>query len=129
MEMGIDFVGNGGFVLSWSGWGEIYDLACSFGWEPAGTRYRYRGLPIRPDDPELLADPDFAEYVRDPGYFSNDEQLVTEADAAALAAALRRALAQRTADPGSFPDIDDEGALIIEEFIAYCGKPKGFAIF
>ena len=76
--MGMDFIApHGTEMTNWTGWREIYGLAVEFGWEPAGT--------ICPDgcDPENW----------EGDYFSNDGQLITDEDAAALAAALRRAIA------------------------------------
>jgi hypothetical protein len=35
--MGVDFIGHGGFSLSWHAWRACFDLAVAFGWEPTGT--------------------------------------------------------------------------------------------
>jgi hypothetical protein len=74
--MGVDFIGHGGFSLSWHAWRACFDLAVAFGWEPTGT----------------VAPCEHAGPARWKGtYFTNDLQEITDADARALAAALCRA--------------------------------------
>ena len=79
--MGVDFVGHGELSLTWPQWRGCFALARAFGWAPAGT--------LAPHDyrrPELW----------DGDYFSNDVQVVADADAQAMGTALDRALAALT---------------------------------
>jgi hypothetical protein len=85
--MGVDLMGNGGYSMNWAGWRSMLKLAQMFGWCPAGT--------MEMDYLEgHWSHPNEATYAgKRLGYFSNDGQLVTDPDASALAAVLRRALA------------------------------------
>ncbi len=76
--MGIDLIGHGGACFRSYGWHACLDLALAFGWQPAGTVawHEYTGPPSKWDG----------------GYLTDDFQIVTDYDAKALAAALRRAL-------------------------------------
>ncbi|MEA2906291.1 MAG: hypothetical protein QOI12_3678 [Alphaproteobacteria bacterium] len=75
--MGVDLIsGHGDFSLHWGAWRSCFELAITFGWQPAGT--------VAP-----------CNYLG-PGhwnrsYFTNDRQVVSDDDARALAMALRRA--------------------------------------
>ena|SRR5436305_10249625 len=74
--MGVDLVGHGSEEsFNWAAWRALYQIAISFGWKPAGT------LPPEGFVGEWNA-----------GYFSNDLQAVTDADALAMGKALNRAL-------------------------------------
>jgi hypothetical protein len=84
--MGVDLVGIGR-SYNWHGWCDLYDLGVAFGWRPAGAL-----MPLDPmaRDGHDYPDDDYpGERV---GYFTNDEQWVTNPDAAAWATALYRAL-------------------------------------
>ena len=108
--MGVDLLGNGGLSLSWVGWRRMLQLAQEFGWTPEGTvEMDYMQLDADFPDKETAARAERA------GYFSNDGQLVTDTDAAAIAMALRRAL-QSPSTPRD-----------VEEFADYCAK-GGFRI-
>jgi hypothetical protein len=83
--MGYDLLGKRGFFrFSEQGWYHCLDVACAFGWEPAGTQ-----LPDGP--PEARGNPE-PDWKWDGGYGSNDWQIVTDDDAKALVAALDRAI-------------------------------------
>jgi len=73
--MGYDLQGRGGASFNTAAWSMCLNVATAFGWEPAGT-----------------VDPDDCNREWGGAYFSNDYQQVTDDDARALAAALRRAL-------------------------------------
>ena len=91
--MGIDLVrGNEIFSVSSFFWGSSLDLAEAFGWTPAGTQYPVADLCL------IDTDVQFAEEERRarewPGsYIGSDWQRVTDADAAALADAITKAVA------------------------------------
>lgn len=72
--MGVDFIGHGDLSLHWQAWRACFELALAFGWAPVGT----------------VAHRDYSGPWRGT-YFTNDLQEVTDEDARALAAALRRA--------------------------------------
>ena len=81
--MGFDLMGiNRSY--NWSSWRALYGLGVAFGWRPAGTLM-----------PKTLNEFDYPP-DDDPGprsgYFHNDWQWTTDADARAWATALRRAL-------------------------------------
>jgi hypothetical protein len=83
----------GGASFNWQAWRYLLDVGVAFGWEPAGTapppEYRF-GHP----DGEIIY-PAYDEASKRPwcgSYFTNCYQSVTDADAAALAGALFRAL-------------------------------------
>jgi hypothetical protein len=83
--MGVDLMGVG-LSYNWSSWHALHGLGVAFGWRPTGT--------LKPKNPgtyefEYPADDDPGPRG---GYFSNDFYCVTDADAAAWAAALYRAL-------------------------------------
>jgi hypothetical protein len=81
--MGVDLIGHGGASFNGETWRRCLDIAIAFGWQPAGT--------IAPPD----HDRDW-----DGGYFSNDLQEVSDADAGALGRALHRAVTSvRTGGP------------------------------
>lgn len=72
---------NGYYIdLSTRGWSDLLTIAFKNGWEPMGT--------LSPYEEECLIGPD----DWDGNYVTNDFQLVCEADALAIAAALERAL-------------------------------------
>lgn len=113
--MGYDLVGEGGryYRFNVRAWPYTFDLAVAFGWKPAGTKPQVLvnaetgevideeadDAPFSLDVPTKLV-MDLEDKSWDgSNYFSNDGQLVTSEDAAALAAALERALqAYRDAD-------------------------------
>jgi hypothetical protein len=91
--------------LSYTGWLGVLQLAMEHGWRPAGTV-------ADTEVPELGHDPD----LRNGPYHSNDGLLVTDADAEALAAALRRASSRPGADVERISrvlEIADEGGFRI----------------
>ena len=79
--MGVDLIGHGDFSVNWTGWRALLDLAIEFDWKPAGT--------IPNLTREELSNSDWERQ----GYTTNDFQLVTDEDANAISAALRKALA------------------------------------
>jgi len=97
--MGMDLYGVGKqFHFNNVGWRLVLEMALDHAWRPAGTEYnpwewcRAKGLDqdnLTPDDAALVAKQK-AEW--DGGYTSNDFQIVTASDAAALADALEVAL-------------------------------------
>jgi hypothetical protein len=88
--MGFDLRGAGGVLhLNWSGWFYCLRVARAFGWEPAGTEEPK--LTMYDPDGRLVAVTSNGQKW-DGGYFTNDYQAVTDADAKALAAALDRAI-------------------------------------
>jgi hypothetical protein len=89
--MGVDLFGHGGASFNWHGWRYLLDVAMAFGWEPAGTA----PPPAYSFADGKIIDPawdDASQGPWDGGYFTNDFQSVTDADADALAGALFRAL-------------------------------------
>lgn len=73
--MGVDFIRHGDDLsLNWQAWRACFELARAFGWAPVGT----------------VAHRDYSGPWSGT-YFTNDLQEVTDEDARALAAALRRA--------------------------------------
>src|SRR5262249_46886215 len=91
--MSIDIASpHGDCHFSTAEWVRVLTLAEAYGWQPAGTELAYIEYP----DGTVESGDDW-----DGNYWTNDLQQVTVADAAALAAALRRAL----------PDIPDHDAL------------------
>ena len=104
--MGFDLRGKGGyFCLNNERWYHCLDIACAFGWEPAGTQ-----LPDGP--PEARGNPG-PDWKWDGGYNSNDFQMVTDDDAKALAAALDRAI-----------EAEKTGAMTKEQRAAFDGQPE-----
>ncbi len=88
--MGMDLSGpTGDFGWDYFSWHKLLRVAERFGWQPAGTVLSPEELGHMPDG------------QWDGGYTSNDNQIVTAADAERLAAALERAL----------PDIPDADVL------------------
>ena len=83
--MGVDLIGVK-LSYNWQGWHALYGLGVAFGWKPAGTLY-----PKEPVSHLNSYPPDDDPGPRG-GYFTNDMNWVTDADAAAWAAALYRAL-------------------------------------
>ena len=88
--MGMDLNGAGGIELfSHTSWRKMLELACEYGWKPAGTE---PGRWVDPStgelDEQLSPDPD--EWDGD--YFGNCFQWVTDEDAAHIADALDLAL-------------------------------------
>jgi hypothetical protein len=83
--MSFDLEGKGGHSR-WSnaGWPEVLSLAESYGWKPAGTA-----------PPKGVRRTKWNGAYDDGGYHTNDGQLVTAADAAALAEALQKGLKDR----------------------------------
>src|SRR5262245_57325667 len=81
--MGMDLSGAAGgyFRFNNRGWADVLDLAELYGWEPVGT--------ASPRNFET-GEPQYADW--DGGYGSNDYQIVTAPDAAAIATALEAAL-------------------------------------
>jgi len=76
--------GHMGFNI-WN-WSKILTLAQQYGWQPMGTK--------TPESiPELGIEWKEGEWEKDPNYVTNDRQGVTSEDAANIAAALERALA------------------------------------
>lgn len=135
--MGMDLSGPGGeFWWDFFRWHKLLRIALRHGWEPAGTL-----LP-------LVETVEFPEEDWDGGYVSNDHQLVTAEDAAALADALERAL-PTISDTNTLTDAErdqlesvDEAELAasdlrwlsgpdwktaIREFIIFC-RAGGFTI-
>ena len=96
--MGFDLC-RGDESFSWNivAWPKLLGLAQRYGWKPAGTRSpKYYWLAQDPGDWEPPFDHNPADDY-DPadwkgGYFSNDAQQVTAADALALAEALEKSL-------------------------------------
>jgi hypothetical protein len=85
--MSFDIIGQNGtyFYVNNTGWAALLQLAVQYGWEPAGTQapgFMARGHAIASKD-------------WDGSYTFNDGQTVTDTDAKALAAALRRASLDR----------------------------------
>ena len=75
--MGMDLSGSqGAMSMNWAGWRKLLQTAEKHGWQPSGT-----------EPPWYYEDPTEWEG----GYFSNDGQYVTEADAKNIADALQRA--------------------------------------
>lgn len=112
--MGMDLMGNGRFSVNNRGWETLLDLAERFGWRPAGTiEMDYEEGQWSHPDESTVSGPRM-------GYFSNDSQLVTDTDAAALSAALRKAL-EHPIEPA-------ESRSFVEEFAAYCAK-GGFRLY
>jgi hypothetical protein len=108
--VGMDLSGGGTERFSNRSWCKMLELAYEYGWQPAGT------------EPGQWCDPETGELVEqmspDPdewngGYLSNDNQWVTEEDAANIAEALERALENE-------PDFSDEGRQWFRDFIAFC---------
>jgi hypothetical protein len=127
--MGYDLYGKGGyFGCSNQAWYHCLDVACAFGWEPAGTR-----LPDGP--PEAQGNPG-ADWKWDGKYNSNDWQIVTDDDAKAFAAALDRAIeaekastltkGQRSIFDGPPPDPfweTEDGKAMLKKLEKVSGKP------
>lgn len=93
--MGYDLSGDGGyFRANVSAWSDLLQLAHQYGWEPAGT-----------ETPEW--ENEEGEIIRydewDGGYGTNDYQLVTAEDAAAIADAIE----------ASLDDIPDEAVKVL----------------
>ena len=94
--MGMDLSGKGGyFRFSNYGWRAALELAHEHGWEPAGTVppkftvYALDGVTV--DEVRTRAErQSYANWSG--GYFTNDYQVVSDEDAANIAAALERAL-------------------------------------
>jgi len=95
-----DLRGPGGYMkFNVSGWQTILNLARQYGWQPAGTLANVPYLKMRAEnaeDPEVAenAEAVVSEWVEKwaGNYFVNAYQEVTDDDAAALGAALERAL-------------------------------------
>jgi hypothetical protein len=146
--MGVDLSGAGGHQrFSHMSWHKVLDLACEYGWQPAGTE-----LPRWHDETGALIEQwslDANEW--DGGYSSNDGQYVTDEDAAHIADALQRALedipdfdtGERWAEYGPADQLTDplaralmmpsleffsgEAKQHVRDFIAFC-RAGGFCI-
>lgn len=115
--MPMDLIGAGGdFSFTIFGWGAALDLAYRYGgWEPAGTNFNADMVRAEcemhdcsPEEIEAAIAENRAAW--DGTYFTNDYQVVTAEDAANLAAALERALA----------DVPDHNAMTHKEKIVVC---------
>jgi hypothetical protein len=84
--MGVDLIGVR-LSYNWNGWHTLYDLGVAFGWRPAGTL-----LPEETAEPYQFSYPPDDDPGPRGGYFSNDFHWVTDADAAAWARAIHRAI-------------------------------------
>ena len=83
--MGVDLYRRGASLsMDWDTWRSCFRIASAFGWSPAGT--------APPDDFDEVRRAANPTVKWDGGYFSNDYQRVTDADAKDFAAALFRAL-------------------------------------
>src|SRR5436309_3434459 len=82
-------------------WSDVFDLAAANGWVPAGTRPCQQvaadGQWLSPEQHESWCGT----------YFTNDGQVVTEADAAAMAEALDRACGERGQPATPSPEAPD----------------------
>ncbi len=101
--MAVDLRGVGGDeCFSWSTWERCLNVARAYGWKPEGTRpprfTNAKGQIVDIHSGEPIGEPDPDERW---GYYSNDYQTVTDQDAAALAQALNRALAEAPRIKGS----------------------------
>jgi hypothetical protein len=134
--MGYDFHNNKGgyFSLNVWAWPTVVELAQMYGWNPAGTEPPAgppEGVEVVRID---LADAQVIGNIKHPhthptdeyrqskswagGYFSNDWQYVTEADALALAAALERAM----------PDLPDEDLRPVKKMKLLDGRGREIEI-
>ena len=137
--MGMDLFRRGGSMsLNWEAWRELLSLAEVFGWRPTGTIANPDpGDPFvvfsRPESDDAIPSNQLGTY------FSNDGNLVTSADAGALADALEIALGRpeqppvkRFLEPSLLEfEVEGKGKVIFEnsgddiremtrEFIEFC---------
>ena len=118
--MSFEFQGVGGyFVFRQHSWPEVTDLARDYGWTPSACY-------------ELMPDGKHIDLNRPYGYWSNEGQVILPDDAAALAEALEKALADSAIRPRArklAQRIEDVGGRTkLSDFVAYCRK-GAFQIF
>jgi hypothetical protein len=80
------------------GWGELLKLACKYGWQPVGTEAPGEVTITDPKTGESWRERYHDPEKWDGTYFTNDYQIVTDADAKALGETLERALAANDYD-------------------------------
>ena len=133
--MGVDLYAGPGrsFSTSWFGWTWLLSLAEAHGWRRQGTRadptmirlqLAGRDAPAAGAEPELDAAVERAAADWRGGYASNDWQVVTAEEAAAMADALARAVGRPAAEPDSpdlpvLPDLPPADRAAVEEFIEF----------
>ncbi len=124
--MGVDLIGLGR-SYNWSSWQRLFDLGVAFGWKPAGA--------LMPNEPVLVQGqwsyPDDDYPGERSGYFSNDEQWVTEPDAKAWAAAIYRALSSEANKKAAMNIVDltdPETEEWVRDFADAASQRRGFCI-
>jgi hypothetical protein len=122
--MGYELIGpQREFRFNMTGWPSVLQMAESHGWMPLGTK--------RPQEP-------FGDSRWGGSYYTNDGQIVTPEDAAALGDALTRALPDLQQEPTALQgDVVDEdpdevhawrgNRQRVADFIAFC-REGGFEI-
>jgi hypothetical protein len=124
--MGVDLFSlknNQDSCFNWAAWRFLRNTAREFGWEPMGTVMNLED-PLAPWEGEDLTDLEKQRIKNgvkkmskgwEGTYCSNEDQIVTDPDAANLLQALTRAINNR----GFLSSIDEESLDVIKEFMEF----------
>lgn len=124
--MGVDLFSlknNRDACFNWTAWKFLRDTAREFGWEPMGTVINLED-PLSPREGEGLTDLEKQRIKKvveeqdkdwDGNYASNEDQIVTDPDAANLLQALTRAINKRD----FLTSINEDSLAVIKDFMEF----------